>query len=138
MPYQKIILSLAGKAEESNVIREAVRLKKLLNADLSVLHVNDPAAGRAYLMMDSLPLVTEADIREMFRQSGFPREAGEIRITIVEGESCTDEIANATHQADLLIVGHRRKNKFLAAFIDSTDERVFDMVSCPILVVPMK
>lgn len=138
MPYQKIILSLAGKAEESNVIREAVRLKKLLNADLSVLHVNDPAAGRAYLMMDSLPLVTEEDIREMFRQSGFPREAGEIRINIVEGESCTDEIANATHQADLLIVGHRRKNKFLAAFIDSTDERVFDMVSCPILVVPMK
>ena len=82
------------------------------------------------------PLVSEEDIREQFRKAGYEKEANEIKITIVESESYAKEIAKATENIDLLVIGHHPKNAFLAALIDSVDERVADLVSCPVLVVP--
>ncbi len=122
--------------DENNVIEEAIRLAGTLNADLSAFHVNDPAAGKAHMMMDSLPLVSEEDIQEQFRKAGYEKEATEIKITIAESESYAKEIAKATEDIDLLVIGHHSKNAFLAALIDSVDERVADLVSCPVLMVP--
>lgn len=138
MAYQKILLALSGKEEEEKVIREAMRLKSLFGAELSVFHVNDPTAGKPDMMMGSLPLVKEEDIREQIRNCGFTREASEITIDIKENTNDAEEIANATRDADLLVIGHHHKNRFLAAITDSTDERVADLVSCPILIVPMR
>ncbi len=123
-------------ADENNVINEAIRLAETLNADLSAFHVNDPAAGKAHMMMDTLPLVSEEDIREQFRKAGYEKEANEIKITLTESDSYAKEIAKATENIDLLVIGHHPKNAFLAALIDSVDERVADLVSCPVLVVP--
>ena len=122
--------------DENNVIEEAIRLAGTLNADLSAFHVNDPAAGKAHMMMDSLPLVSEEDIQEQFRKAGYEKEATEIKITIAESESYAKEIAKATEDIDLLVIGPHSKNAFLAALIDSVDERVADLVSCPVLMVP--
>lgn len=137
MPYKNILLSLAFKEEEDTVIREAIRLKTNLDAQLAVFHINDPGAGKAHMMMDGLPLVTEEDIRSRFRKLGYKKEADEIDVIVKEGESYPSEIAAATNDADLLVIGHKKKNSFLAFLIDSTDERVSDLVSCPVLVVPM-
>ena len=88
------------------------------------------------MMMDTLPLVSEEDIREQFLKAGYEKDANEIKITIVESESYAKEIAKATEDIDLLVIGHHPKSAFLAALIDSVDERVADMVSCPVLLVP--
>ena len=136
MSYKKILIALEGTDNENKVINEAIRLAETLNAELSAFHVNDPAAGKAHMMMDTLPLVSEEDIREQFRKAGHEKEANEIRITIVESESYAKEIAKATEDIDLLVIGHHPKNAFFAALIDSVDERVADLVSCPVLVVP--
>ena len=73
MPYKKILIALECAGDENNVIEEALRLVESLNADLSAFHVNDPAAGKAHLMMDGLPLVSEEDIREQFRKAGYEK-----------------------------------------------------------------
>ncbi len=125
-----------GTDEENNVINEAIRLAETPNAELSAFHVNDPAAGKAHMMMDTLPLVSEEDIRQQFRKAGYEKEANEIKITITESESYAKEIAKATEDIDLLVIGHHPKNAFLAALIDSVDERVADLVSCPVLLIP--
>jgi len=136
MPYKKILIALECTGDENNVIDEALRLAGTLHAELSAFHVNDPAAGKAHMMMDTLPLVSEEDIREQFRKAGYEKEANEIKITITESESYAQEIAKATEDIDLLVIGHHSKNAFLAALIDSVDERVADLVSCPVLLVP--
>ncbi len=136
MRYKKILIALDCTDEENNLIDEAIRLAETLNADLSAFHVNDPAAGKAHMMMDTLPLVSEEDIREQFRKAGYEKKGNEIKITLTESESYAQEIAKATEDVDLLVIGHHPKNAFLAALIDSVDERVADLVSCPVLMVP--
>lgn len=138
MPYKKILIALDCTEDEETVIHEAVRLVRALDAELSVLHVNDPAAGKAHLMMDSLPLISEEDLREQFRKAGYDKEANELKVAIVESESYAKEIAKATENVELLIMGHAHKNPFFAALVDSVDERVADQISCPVLVVPKK
>ena len=136
MLYKKLLMALACKESEVRVIREAVRIATETHADLTVLHVNDPHAGKAHMMMDALPRITEADIRNLFRAAGFVKEAEQVKIEITKGESCPHAIASATEDADLLIIGHCRRNRFLHAFVDSVDERVTNLVSCPVMIVP--
>lgn len=136
MPYKKILIALESTGDENKVINEAIHLAETLNADLSAFHVNDPGAGKAHAMMDTLPLVSEEEIREQFRKAGHEKAANGIKITIIESDSYAKEIAKATEDIDLLVIGHHPKNAFLAALIDSVDERVADLASCPVLLVP--
>ncbi|MFQ5570253.1 MAG: universal stress protein [Rhodothermales bacterium] len=136
MPYNRIVVALAGKEDEKSVIDEAVRLASKLEAELTVLHVNDRHAGEVSMMMDSEPLISEDFLRSLFRQQGYERLADDIEVMIVVGSSYPKEIARATQEFDLLVIGHRRRHGFLAAFIDSVDKHMMDLVSCPVLIVP--
>jgi len=136
MAYKKIIIALACTGDEGRVVREAIRLSDLFDAELSGIHVADPAAGKAHMMMDSLPLKTEDDFRNEFRKLGFEKQAGEINITTVEGTNYAAKIAEGAKNVDLLVIGHHPKSRLLAALTDSVDERVSDRVTCPMLVVP--
>ena len=136
MPYQHVLLALAGKEDEESVIREAVRLTAQLGARLTVLHVNAPTAGKTTMMMNAEPLLGEEDLRAQFRTLGYEHVADEAAVRIVAGASYPKEIAAASRDADLLVIGHRQRHGFLHAFIDTVDKHVTDLVSCPILVVP--
>lgn len=137
MPYSKILLALAGKKQENPVIQEAVRLASELQAELSVLHVRDPSAGKISMMMEAEPLITENNIREQFRSLGFDSVANEITVHILTSSAVVKTLASAIADADLLVLGHHRKHRFTAALYDSIDERVADLVcgNCPILLV---
>ena len=137
MLYHRILIALDGDAEEKAVIDEAVRVATALEANLEVIHVNDPTAGKASMMMDTLPLVTEEDLRDLIKRSGYEGIAKRINIQIAVSEDYPSEIAKATRNADLLILGHHQKNVVQAFLTDGTDERVADMVDCPVLMIPM-
>ena len=138
MLYQKVVLSLAGKENESKAIKEAMRVVKALKANLTVVHVNDPGAGKTHMMMDTLPKVTENDMIDMFVKAGFDRPESEIAFRLIDSESYAKSIAEATREADLLIMGHHSKNLLMAFLTDGTDERVADLIRCPVLLVPLK
>ena len=138
MSYTKILIALEHRTEEAEVIHQAVRLAQALGATLSAIHVNDPGAGKAHMLMDSLPLATEEDIRAQFRELGYTQEAGEIQVEIVESSNYAATIATAAQSSDLLVVGHRHKSRIVAALIDSLDERLADLAPCPMLIVPMR
>ena len=136
MPFDNILVALAGMEDEENVIHETVRLVRALNAQLTVLHVNDPKAGKVSMMMETQRLVKEDDLRDQFRKLGYNVMADNLRFNIVTGTSLPKVIANATEGMDLLVIGHRRTNRFLAAFADSADKHLADLVACPVLIVP--
>ena len=138
MPFDNILVALAGMDDEDNVIHETVRLVRALGAQLTVLHVNDPKAGHVSMMMDAHRLVKEEDLRKRFRDLDYITTADTLKFNIVTGVSLPKIIAKATEGMDLLVIGHRRKNRFLAAFADSADKHLADLVGCPVLIVPRK
>jgi nucleotide-binding universal stress UspA family protein len=138
MPYKQILIALAGKDDEDDLIREAVKLSDAVGARLTVLHVNEPAAGKMTMMIDPTPLVREHDVRSRFERLGFSASADGVDVRIVQAASVAKEIARATKDADLLVIGHRQKNRFLAAVVEEIDRHIADMVACPILVVPRR
>ncbi len=136
MPFDSILVALACMDDEENVIHETVRMAKALNAELTVLHVNDPKAGQVSMMMETERMVTEEALRDQFRKLGYDTTASMLMFNIVTGSSLPRAIAGATQNVDLLVIGHRRKNRFLAAFADSADKHLADLVNCPVLIVP--
>jgi nucleotide-binding universal stress UspA family protein len=138
MHYKKILLSLNCRDDEKNVVDEAMRLTSYFEATLSVVHINDPAAGKAHMLMDTLPRVGENDILNQFEKFGYGEEARRIKIILNDSETYAKAIAGATKDFDLLIMGHHPKSRILAFLKDSTDERVADRINCPIMLVPLK
>ncbi|MFC2083510.1 universal stress protein [Bacteroidota bacterium] len=136
MVYKRIMICMAHKDDEANLIHEAIKLASNLSAELSVLHINSASAGKTHMKMDYESLVTEKDLRDQIKKLGYEKEAEDISVHILTGSSLPKEIAKATENVDLLVIGHRKKNRFLSAFIDSVDKRVCDWVRCPILIVP--
>ena len=137
MLYEKVFLSLAGKEDESKAIEESMRIASVLKAKLTVVHINDPGAGMPHMMMDTLPKVTEDDMIDLFVKAGFGHQVSDIEFRLIDDESYARAIATATREADLLIMGHHPKNKLMALLTDSTDERVADLIRCPIMLVPL-
>ncbi len=135
MPYKKILIALEGIEKETAIVNEAVKIADALGSELSAFHINDPAAGKAHMMMDGLPLVEEKDLRELIEKAGQPELAKNIAISIVESDEYANSIAEAAKGYDMLIIGHKSKSQIKAVITDSVDERVSDLVSCPILVV---
>jgi nucleotide-binding universal stress UspA family protein len=136
MTYTKILLALSCGDDESRVITAAVHLARQLDATLGVIHVNEPHAGEPSMMMDSPPKIEEAEIRELLQQAGVAAEAEGAPIDIVEDESYSEAIGRATADADLLVIGHSHRNRFLEALVESLDEEVANTSRCPVLVVP--
>ncbi len=136
MSYKNIVLALCGRGDEGDVIRKAMELKNKLDANLTVVHVNDLHAGEMSMMMDSPHKFTEEEIRERFIVNGFEKEAKYIAIKIIKDENISKAIAAVTENVDLLILGHRKQSLFKKNFFDSVDEGIVNHASCPVMVIP--
>lgn len=138
MHYNRMLLSIDCSGDEKDAVDEAFRLKSIFQSSLSVLAINDPGAGKAHMMMDTLPRVTKDDIVSELRNFGYAAQIDEVEIITLDDESYAAAIARASKDFDLLIMGHHPKNRVLAFLKDSTDERVADRIDCPMLLVPLK
>jgi nucleotide-binding universal stress UspA family protein len=134
--FQHLVVALAGNEDEKHLIRTAIQLAQDLQARLTVLHVNHPGVGKPHMKMDAPKGVAEDDLRELIRAAGHQEEADTVDIRIVEGHPYHEQISKATGTADLMIIGHSQRNAFVAAFINSVDEKVANVARCPVVVVP--
>ena len=138
MHYQRILLSMNCSGDEKSVVDEVMQLKSFFKSKLAITAVNDPGAGKAHMLMDTLPKVTKADILNRLQAYGYGEEAKDVEIIIEKSESYAQTIARSTREFDLLVMGHHRKNRLLAFIKDSVDEQVADRIDCPVLLVPLK
>ena len=133
--YNKIMVALIGDGSEQPVIEQAVNIANDLKANLVVIHVNEPHAGEMSMMMDSPKKVTADKIQDQIKEYGYESILGKLEFIIAEGESIAKTIEHHCKDFDLLIVGHRKMSEFKANFMDSVDEGITNIVSCPVLVV---
>jgi nucleotide-binding universal stress UspA family protein len=138
MHYKNMHPSLNFRDDEKRVFDEAIRLKSYLGANLSVVHINDPGAGKPHMLMDTLPMVRKRDIVDQFQRFSYGEEISKIKIILIDSETYAKAIAGVTKDFYLLIMGHHPESRILAFLKDSTDERVADKINCPITLVPLK
>ena len=137
MNYTRIMVALAGRGDEGDVIREAVKIARASGAHLLAVHVNDPHAGEMSMMMDSPgPRLEEEDIRKRFKASGLEQEAESVEVRILESDNISQMLAEQTEEVDLLVLGHRKMSTFKSRLMDSIDEGIVNHAQCPVLVVP--
>ena len=138
-PVGKIVVVLSGPLVNPRVIHEAVRLSELLNARLYAVHMRDPAAGNPSMMMEPIPVFSEEDIRLHFSERGYEELAQTVPVRIFEGTNFPKLLATITEDADLLIVGHKQRNRILGLLtLKSVNLQIVDVVDCPVMVVPNK
>lgn len=135
MMKKNILLPLEGTRAEAPVIRQAIDMARYLNTGLTVLHVNSPRAGRISMMMDREPLVTEADIRNLFRELGYGCEAEAIEVKLVTSSTVSKHIARASEEAMMVILGRSRRSRLASALTETIDKNMPDRVACPVMYV---
>jgi len=79
--------------------------------------------------------VTEEIIRNRFTEYGFEQIVNDLEIIITKGESIPEKIQEHSNDIDMLVVGHKKMGGFIASIMDSVDEGISNLISCPVLVV---
>ncbi|SVB09660.1 uncharacterized protein METZ01_LOCUS162514 [marine metagenome] len=131
-PY-RIMVALVARGDERSVIKQAVLYTEKFNAQLIAIHVNQPALSQPKGAIDSK--VTEMDIQGRFIEYGYEHIVEDVEIIIEYGESISKIINKYADDIDLVILGHRKQTTFKSRIMDSIDEGISNLVSCPVLVV---
>ena len=131
-PY-RIMVALVARGDERSVIKQAVLYTEKFNAQLIAIHVNQPALSQPKGAIDSK--VNEMDIQGRFIEYGYEHIVEDIEIIIEYGESISKTINKYADDIDLVILGHRKQTTFKSRIMDSIDEGISNLVSCPVLVV---
>ena len=130
------MVSLLCSDDEGVVLDQAVFFAEKFDSSLVAIHVNDTHAGEMSMMMDSPgPKITEDMIKDMFVQHGYEEWLKKLEIRTPEGEIVSKTIAENAQDVDMLVLGHRKMSTFKASFMDSVDEGIANLVSCPVVVV---
>jgi|TARA_B100000315_G_scaffold61725_1_gene56038 nucleotide-binding universal stress UspA family protein len=138
MKYQSIVLALSCSESSSPVIEVAFDCVKQYNADLKVLHVNDPAAGKMSMMMDGAGhKYTEPEIMDMLMARNSDLNTDAVHIQILTSEDIPEAVSMAVVEGDLLVVGHRRMTIIKEKLSDSLDQQIINKVNCHSLVIPI-
>ena len=131
-PY-RIMVGLVARGDERSVIKQAVLYTEKFNAQLIAIHVNQPTLSQPKGAIDSK--VTEMDIQSRFIKYGYEHIVEDVEIIIEYGESISKIINKYADDIDLVILGHRKQTTFKSRIMDSIDEGISNLVSCPVLVV---
>ena len=132
VPY-RIMVALAARGDERPVIKQAALYAKKFNAHLIAIHINQPALSQPKGAVDQK--LTKADIQDRFIKYGFEDILDDIEIIIEYGESISKIINKYAQEIDLIILGHRKQTNFRSRIMDSIDEGISNIASCPVLVV---
>ena len=130
---KRIMVALVSRGDEKQVIEQAVLLTNKFDAQLIAIHVAKPVLskpkGRTALN------VTEEIIRNRFTEYGFEQIVNDLEIIITKGENIPERIQEHSNDIDILVVGHKKMGGFIASIMDSVDEGISNLISCPVLVV---
>ncbi len=130
---KKIMVALVARGDEKSVIEQAVILANKFEAQLTVIHVHQPVLSQP--KGGSELNVTEEIIRNRFTKYGFGQIVNDLAIIITTGENIPEKIQEHINDIDMLVVGHKKMGGFIASIMDSVDEGISNLISCPVLVV---
>jgi nucleotide-binding universal stress UspA family protein len=141
-----ILVGVDGSDHSRRALAWAIREAAQHHVPLTVMNVTPGPprpATHIYWNMPELPEgglspgQTQASVQEFVDK--VANEAGEtaadVTITVVTGDPA-EELVRASHDADLLVVGHRGSGGFPRLRLGSVSAKVTHHAACPTVVVP--
>ena len=129
----KIMVALVARGDEKLVIQQAVLYAEIFDAHLTAMHVNQPALSQPKGAVEKI--IDETDIKNRFIEYGFEYFLEHLDIIIEYDEEVSEIIKKHSNDMNLIILGHRKMSVFKSHIMDSVDEGIVNLVSCPVLVV---
>jgi len=131
--FKNILYPIDLDAKNVSSIVKALEIAQIFNCPIHVLYVNDIEAGYRHPTdrEDAVALrVKEAVPAELLEKQKF--------IYSVSKGALDKEIAKycEKNNIDLIITGHRHRNRLYSLFFDSPDENIIDAINLPVLIIP--
>jgi nucleotide-binding universal stress UspA family protein len=131
--FNNILYPINLDSKNIPTVIKALEIAKTLNSKIHIVYINDQGAGYRY------PTDKE-DAVALKVQEIAPKELlNSVNITyaISKGD-LGEEISNycKKNKIDLIITGHKHRNKLYSNLFDTPDESIIDSIDIPVLVIP--
>jgi len=131
--FKNILYPIDLDSKNVSSVVKALEITQMLNGPIHILYVNDIQAGYRYPTdhEDAVALrVKEIVPAELLENQKI--------IYAVSKGALDKEIVNycEKNNIDLIITGHKHRNKLYSLFFDSPDENIIDVINLPVLIIP--
>ena len=132
---KNILYPINLDSENISPVISAIELAKIFKSNIHILYVNDPDAGYRHPadFEDAIGL----KLQEVVPQELLQYER--ITYAVAKG-NLGEEVSQycKENNIDLLVTGHKHRNKLYSMLFDTPDENIIDSVNLPILIFPKK
>jgi len=131
--FKNILYPIDLDSKNVSSVVKALKFAQMLNCSIHILYVNDVQAGYRHTTdhEDAVALrVKEVVPAELLENQ---------RIIYAVSKGALDkEIMKycEKNNIDLIITGHKHRNKLYSLFFDSPDENIIDAINLPVLIIP--
>ena len=131
--FKNILYPIDLDSKNVSSVVKALEFAQMLNCPIHILYVNDMQAGYRHPTdhEDAVALrVKEVVSAELLENKKI--------IYAVSKGALDKEIVKycARNNIDLIITGHKHRNKLYSLFFDSPDENIIDAINLPVLIIP--
>ena len=130
---KNILYPINLDSKNVTAVVKALEIAKMFNCQIHVFYVNDPEAGYRYPAdhEDAVSL----KVQEIVPQNLL--ESVNILYAVSKGQIAEEVVKYCKeNQIDLIITGHKHRNKIYSMLFDSPDENIIDAINVPVLVIP--
>ena len=131
--FRNILYPIDLDSKNVSSVVKALEFAQMLNCPIHILYVNDMQAGYRH--------PTDHEDAVALKVKGVaPAELLENQkiIYAVSKGALDKEIVRycEKNNIDLIITGHKHRNKLYSLFFDSPDENIIDAINLPVLIIP--
>ena len=131
--FKNILYPIDLDSKNVSSVVKALEFAQILNCPIHILYVNDMQAGYRH------PTDHEDAVALRVKEVVPAQLLENQKIIYAVSKGAFDkEIVRycKKNNIDLIITGHKRRNKLYSLFFDSPDENIIDAINLPILIIP--
>jgi nucleotide-binding universal stress UspA family protein len=133
--FKNILYPIDLDSKNISPVVKALEFAQIFKSKLHILYVNDMQAGYRH------PADHEDAVALRIKEIVTPEllENQKIIYAVSKG-SLDEEIVKycEKNDIDLIITGHKHRNKLYSLLFDTPDENIIDVINLPVLVIPKK
>ena len=131
--FKNILYPIDLDSDNVSSLIKALEFAQMFNAQVHILYINDSQAGYRHPTdhEDAVALKVRKIVpAELLKQA-------KITYAVSKGDLAAEIVKySEENNIDLIITGHKRRNKLYYVLFDSPDEDIIEAINLPVLVIP--